>query len=461
VLCPDFSSGPNVPSGCRCHPYYVGNVTATSVAPFFISTCSPIELPCPANSTGTSVYAGCTCLAGFRGNVTLLPVFPFVSSTCTPEPCPATTVGVNLVTGCACPSGTMGSVVPTTVPPFAIVSCLPTPVWTTTALPTLFDLDRSRGVTLRVTATLNPTFSLSSGSLPAGATLSAAGILSGFSAVAADTVSSFAIRATTGSVWSERAFTLTVKAPVVQIYGFTGADVPFAIPAGMQFLRAVLWGAAGGGATGEGFSDAGGVGGFTEGIVNVTNLGGTNLILQVGAGGACSGPRPANRAYPNGGFAPSRSGYNNGGGGGRTAIFRASVAFANALLVAGGGGGAAGHGGGNTGRGSQGGSGGGLTSESGVSSFQTSAVNSATQTMTNNMPVFGTPPQQGGQLAGQDAGSSLTFDAGGNNCAGEALIRLFGFVAGLACVPTLACPSFRRLFFCHALEGADPCRRRR
>lgn len=94
------------------------------------------------------------------------------------------------------------------------------------------------------------------------------------------------------------------------------------------------------------------------------------------------------------------------------------MSFANSLLIAGGGGGASGHGGGATNRGSQGGAGGAATSESGFSSYLTPSVNYASQTQSYIQSVFGTPVQQGGPLAGQDAGNGVTYDAGGNNCAG-------------------------------------------
>ena len=89
--------------------------------------------------------------------------------------------------------------------------------WNTSAgsLGTL--LDSQRGNTITVSAT-DPdgavTYSVVSGSLPAGASLDANnGQITGFSAVGSDTTSSFTIRATQAGIGVDRAFSITVRAP--------------------------------------------------------------------------------------------------------------------------------------------------------------------------------------------------------------------------------------------------------
>jgi hypothetical protein len=89
--------------------------------------------------------------------------------------------------------------------------------WNTSAgsLGTL--LDSQRGNTITVSAT-DPdgavTYSVVSGSLPAGASLDANnGQITGFSAVGSDTTSSFTIRATQAGIGVDRAFSIIVRAP--------------------------------------------------------------------------------------------------------------------------------------------------------------------------------------------------------------------------------------------------------
>jgi hypothetical protein len=270
-----------------------------------------------------------------------------------------------------------------------------------------------------MTSVTNLTFSITAGLLPSGATLNPlTGVISGFSAVGTDTTSTFTVRVTLNSSYAERSFNITVKAPVTQVFSFSGTDYNFSIPAGMRYINVYMWGGAGGGAQAEGYTDPGGAGGYAQGLLNVVGM--NNLIVQVGQGGGIDGGSPAGslrppRAYPNGGLPAIRNSYVSGGGGGRSAVFLGSVSFSNALIIAGGGGGAGGHGNGNNpGHGSQGGCGGGTQSENGYSSYLgTPAVNYATQTTSNDPSVVGTPAQAGGQLNGQDGGNGVLFDSGG------------------------------------------------
>lgn len=211
------------------------------------------------------------------------------------------------------------------------------------------------------------TYSVQSGSLPTGISLnSSTGALSGeASAVGSDTTYNFTIRATANSKTVDRAFSITVLAPQTLTYNYSGSDVNWSIPTGVQRIFATMWGGAGGGGTGEGYSDSGGPGGFASGNININGM--STLIFQVGQGGGVTGTGGGSTgtAYPSAGANTSgRSGYSSGGGGGYTGVFNGSVSQANCLLLAGGGGGAGGHGGGGSmaGNSGAGGSGGGLFS---------------------------------------------------------------------------------------------------
>jgi hypothetical protein len=206
----------------------------------------------------------------------------------------------------------------------------------------------------------------------------------------------------------------------VHTFDHTGGNQTFTIlDSGSQgVVQCYMWGAAGGGAYGEGFTDPGGAGGYSYASVLVGNK--SSLIVQVGGGGGRSSDsfRPA-RAYPAGGLPSIRSSYGSGGGGGRSALFFNSVTASNALLIAGGGGGGAGHGGGPTNRGSQGGAGGGTNGESGYSSYVTPTPNGASQTAAGtqgNKPGYnGLSP---GQLQGGDAGDGTIWSTGWNQAGG-------------------------------------------
>ena len=103
------------------------------------------------------------------------------------------------------------------------------------------------------------TYSVSSGSLPSGLTLtSATGAITGStSAVGSDTVSTFTIQAATTDVTITRQFTITQKAPVVSSYT---SSSNFVVPTGVSAVDVLV--VAGGGAGGDGHSGGGGAGGL-------------------------------------------------------------------------------------------------------------------------------------------------------------------------------------------------------
>lgn len=162
------------------------------------------------------------------------------------------------------------------------------PVWSTAA-GTYSVFDGSRGTPLSFTAadpdsTQTITFSVLSGSLPAGATLNAStGAISGFSAVASDTSSAFTLRATSSfnSQTADRSFTILVRAPVVQSFTATGAST-FNVPTGVSAVEVLV--VAGGSVGGNQHGGGGGAGGLIFRPGFPVTPGGT-VAVNVGAGG--------------------------------------------------------------------------------------------------------------------------------------------------------------------------------
>ena len=315
-----------------------------------------------------------------------------------------------------------------------VIDCGGLPSWTTAAGNLGIIYDSMRAITsLQVSATdpdNNATISYSvvSGALPTGMTLnSSTGAITGTAnAVASDTTYNFTIRATdnAGNSDSDRAFSCIVKAPIVQSFIYTGSDQTWTKPSGLTSLTAYIWGAAGGGANGEGYSDAGGAGGYASGTINVTSI--ATLVVQVGGGGGQgSTSRPA-RAYPNGGLMALRTSYTSGGGGGRSALFNSSVSAANAVLIAGGGGGAGSHGYGSTAAGYnyQGGNGGGTSGTGGmgysspnteiVALAGTQSAGGSNTSASSNHPLG----RNAAQLTGADAGDGQLWSTGFNAAGG-------------------------------------------
>ena len=277
------------------------------------------------------------------------------------------------------------------------------------------------------------TYSIQSGSLPTGMSLNTStGALSGeVTAVGSDTTSNFTIRATAGSKTTDRAFSITVLAPVTTTYNYTGSDISFSVPSGVQRIFADMWGGAGGGGSGESYSDSGGAGGFASGNINIFGM--STLIFQVGQGGGKTGTSGGSTgtAYPNGGAnTAGRTNYNSGGGGGYTGIFNGSVSQANCLLLAGGGGGAGGHGGGTgtSGNSGSGGNGGGLfsgtndTSGAGYAGYSGGRTSNAGDPSLNSgngyaLSAGGSGSDQGAGGSGYWGGKGGTSHGGGG--AGE------------------------------------------
>lgn len=301
---------------------------------------------------------------------------------------------------------------------------LDTPVWQSSAgsLGSIYHGSRST-YSISISATsqagLNVQYEVISGSLPTGMSLNTStGALTGTpNSVSSDTTYTFSVRAKS-LLTTDREFSIVIKAPIINTFNYTGSDQTWTKPAGVTGVEAYLWGAAGGGASGEGFSDPGGPGGYASATINVSSI--SALTIQVGQGGSYSTRRTS---YPAGGAQSVRSSYAAGSGGGRTGIHLSStISQATALLIAGGGGGAAGHGGGSgyAGEGGHGGGGGGTNGEQGYSTYTSQPNNGASQTAGGS----GTSP--GGALFGATAGDGVSFNSGGWNMAGGGGDGFFG-----------------------------------
>jgi hypothetical protein len=300
----------------------------------------------------------------------------------------------------------------------------PNPVWSTTAgsLSTVYDIMRSGFTTSVSASSLDPddtiSYSITSGSLPTGMSLNTStGAITGTpNAVGSDTTSNFTIRASNGSQTSDRAFSITIKAPIVQAFSYTGSDQSFTVPSTLTALSVKMWGAGGGGSFGEGRAFAGGPGGYTYGVINTNTMKGQALTVRVGQGGpqAISTSQPA-PAYPNGGRSGRRTNYNSGYGGGRSEIMFGSID----LLVAGAGGGAAGTGG-SSDTPTSGGPGGGTTGGFGWYGYQGSTSyggQGGTQSAggANGIAVSSSITAQPGYKQGGSTDNSLAWDNGGPN----------------------------------------------
>jgi len=256
------------------------------------------------------------------------------------------------------------------------------PVWSTASgsLATIYDSSRS-GISISVTATDSDgdtvTYSVQSGTLPTGLSLnSSTGAITGTaSAVGSDTTSSFTLRATANSETADRAFSITVKAPVTQTFSYTGSNQTFSVPTGLTSITAYMWGAGGGGGNAGGWQAGfpGGGGGSAVGTIDVSGI--TSLIMIVGQGGAGqdSDQNTTVRDAFGGGGGNNTTSDNRytGGGGGLSGIFNGSYTHANSLLIAGGGGGGGARNTNSTNN--NGGAGGGTDGQDGFCTYDTAA----------------------------------------------------------------------------------------
>jgi hypothetical protein len=284
------------------------------------------------------------------------------------------------------------------------------PVWQT-ASGSLGDvLDSTRGsVSLSATATDDEsdtiTYSVQSGSLPSGLSLnSSTGAITGStSAVGSDTTSNFTLRATSGTNTTDRAFSITLKAPISEVFSYTGSNQTFTVPTGVTSVVAHVFGAGGGGGTAGGWQmgSAGGGGGAATGTINVSSL--SSLLILVGQGGGANdddNSTAVRSAF--GGGAGSGVGSDQqygGGGGGLSGIFNGSYTHGNSILIAGGGAGGGSMMNSSDANLSRGGAGGGTTGQNGTSPAGSYGGGGGTQSA-------GGTPTTGGNTNG-NAGSAL------------------------------------------------------
>lgn len=179
------------------------------------------------------------------------------------------------------------------------------------------------------------TYTLQSGSLPSGLTVSSSGLISGTPSSSIATYT-FTVRASDGNTSSDRAFSMSGGS---SSYGVTGSQQTFTAPVAGTY-RLTVYGGRGGTVSGS----SGGAGGSATGTVTLSS--GESLYIYVGGAGGTG----TNVGYNGGGTGQ----INQGAGGGGTDIRRGGTALSNRIIVAGGGGGqytpyAAGDGGGTNG----------------------------------------------------------------------------------------------------------------
>ena len=274
-----------------------------------------------------------------------------------------------------------------------------------------------------------PTYSLASGSLNPGLTLSSTGLISG-TATGTTNTATFTVRATdvngrftdSGTltlVASLRAAATYTLAAVTALGSYVVGDVVNVSYTGSQqtipkfnatSMRLICRGAAGGGYNYR----AGGSGGYSEGVYAISG----NIFCHVGGGGGSStANNDAAGGYNGGGLGPgsdSNGANKNGSGGGATDFRTGSGTWDQNLntriIVAGGGGGtnAWNQGGDSQGAG-PGGSGGGTNGGNGSGSGQNSNVGGGgTQTSGGNASAGGTGTGQSGGFGFGGAGFRIS-----------------------------------------------------
>ena len=221
------------------------------------------------------------------------------------------------------------------------------PTWST-ASGSLGSFNNYDTVNVSVTATDvdgdTITYSIFSGSLPTGLSLSSStGAITGTPTGATSvTTSSFTLRATANSKTADRAFTITVS-PVVQVFTYTGSSQAFTVPAGVTSFSAYVWGAGGAGGSSFGGSGGGlgGAGGYVSALISNYSPNQTFGIL-VGQSNESDNTTTI-RSFGGGGNGGGQVTQRIGGaGGGRSEINIGTVGNTpngTRILVAGGGGG--------------------------------------------------------------------------------------------------------------------------
>jgi hypothetical protein len=125
--------------------------------------------------------------------------------------------------------------------------------------------------------TLN--YSILSGSLPSGLSLSSSGLISGSAAeVVTTTTSNFTVRVSDGTITADRSFSLTINPPTMATYSTSGS-YSISIPAGTTAVELTLLGAGGGGSAGNGEWAYGGAGGSYLKAIYPVSAGSYSLVV--------------------------------------------------------------------------------------------------------------------------------------------------------------------------------------
>lgn len=230
------------------------------------------------------------------------------------------------------------------------------PVWTTTSplSPYTTNVAYSQQLVASDDSGLPVTYSIASGALPTGLSLSASGLISGTSSAGVGNYS-ITVRATDeNGLFTDRTFSMAGGSSA---FSYTGAVQTFTAPLSGTYALEV-WGAQGG----NNSPQTGGLGGYSYGRVSLAS----GATLSVYVGGQSTGGGSGSAGWNGAGYG------SNTGGGGATDIRQGGTALSNRIIVAGGGGGAY-SGGGN------GGAGGGLTGGDGWVNNGSNAGKGATQ----------------------------------------------------------------------------------
>jgi len=185
---------------------------------------------------------------------------------------------------------------------------------------TLYDTGRDAGISAAALCGATDadgdtiTYSITSGSLPSGLSISSStGAISGTaSAVGSNTTSTFTVQAATSDLTITRQFKITVAAPTVQSFTSTGSQT-FTVPSGISQVKVL---AIAGGGAGTNRGGGGGAGGFVIHNTYPVTPGGS-VSLNVGSGG--NGPNNTNPDTAAGGNGQNTTFGNitaQGGGGG-------------------------------------------------------------------------------------------------------------------------------------------------
>ena len=186
------------------------------------------------------------------------------------------------------------------------------PTWNTVSgsLGTIYDIQRGTK-TFTVSASdpegTSVTYSLDSGNLPTGMTLTSGGAVNGTpNAVTNDTTYSFTVKATDGVNNSFRNFSILVKSPIITTYSTVGSFL-WTSPSDLNAVRVLV--VAGGGGGGTWVASGGGAGGLIHNT-NYSILPSTQYSLAVGDGGV-GAINVGNMSFDTGGSRRAQNGSNS------------------------------------------------------------------------------------------------------------------------------------------------------